>query len=81
MQKLSVLAISLDETETEIAAWNQKVNNLKEWKHLRADKGISSKVANDYFILATPVMILIDARTKKIISLPSTFTQLKTELP
>lgn len=81
LQKCSVLAISLGETETEKAAWYRKKNTLMDWKHLRADEGIRSKVANDYFILATPVMILMDARTKKIISLPSTFQQLKRDLP
>jgi thioredoxin-related protein len=80
MQKLSVVAISLDESETEIAAWNQKIKSLPDWKHLRPDEGIRSKVANDYFILSTPVMIMIDSGTKEIISLPSTLSQLKVEL-
>jgi hypothetical protein len=80
MQKLSVVAISLDESETEIAAWNKKIKSLPDWKHLRPDEGIRSKVANDYFILSTPVMIMIDSGTKEILSLPSTLSQLKKEL-
>jgi hypothetical protein len=79
-QKLSVVAISLDESETEIDAWNQKIKSLPDWKHLRPEEGIRSKVANDYFILSTPVMVLIDSKAKQIISLPSTFSQLKEEL-
>lgn len=34
-QKMMVLAISLDETETEIKAWEKKIPELKGWKHLR----------------------------------------------
>ena len=76
-QKLSVVAVSLDETETEVKAWQQKVIQLPEWKHLRAEEGINSKVANDYFILATPVMILLDAKTMEIKSMPSTMAELE----
>jgi len=79
LQKMSVVAISLDETETEVKAWEQKIKDLTGWKHMRAVEGVRSKVASDYFVLATPVLILLDARTKKIISLPSTVTQLKTD--
>jgi thioredoxin-related protein len=80
-QKISIVAISLDETETEVKAWDQKIKNLVGWKHFRAPEGIRSKVASDYFILATPIMILLDAKTKEIISSPSTFAQLKNNLP
>ncbi len=76
-QKMSVLAVSLDETETEVKAWQQKVNQLPEWKHLRAEEGINSKVASDYFILATPVMILLDAKTMEISAMPSTMAELE----
>lgn len=77
-QKLSIVAVSLDETETEVAAWENKSTALNGWKHLRASDGINSKVANDYFILATPVMILIDARTRKITAMPGTPGELAT---
>ena len=75
-QRLSVVAISLDESETEVKAWDQKVNTLPDWKHLRSKEGINSKVANDYYILATPVMLVLDANTKKIVAMPATFQQL-----
>ncbi|MHC1777342.1 MAG: TlpA family protein disulfide reductase [Lentimicrobium sp.] len=78
MQKLTVIAVSLDETETEVAAWGKKSAELNGWKHLRAMEGINSKVANDYFILATPVMILIDAGTRKISAMPGTPGELVT---
>jgi peroxiredoxin len=76
-QKVTVVAISLDETETEIKAWQKKVNSLNDWKHLRAVEGVRSKVANDYFILATPVMVLIDAKTKAILAMPDNLNELK----
>ncbi len=71
-EKISVVAISLDETDAEIKAWMLKAKELSGWKHLRASEGIRSKVANDYFILSAPVMILLDAGTKQIITLPDT---------
>ncbi len=80
-QEMSVIAISLDETESELRAWNQKIINLKSWKQLLAPQGVRSKVASDYYILATPVMILLDAKTQKILALPSTFQQLKSFFP
>lgn len=74
---IAVVAISLDESDTEIQAWEQKAPQLGGWKHLRALEGINSKVASDYFILATPVMILLDAKTREIKIMPSTFKQLE----
>jgi len=79
-QKISVVAVSMDETDTEVKAWDQKIKELPGWKHIRADKGIRSKVASDYFVLATPVMILIDTKTKEIISLPASMNELKSNL-
>jgi thioredoxin-related protein len=76
-QKITVVAISLDETETEIKAWDQKIPEFKGWKHLRADEGVRSKVASDYYILATPVMVLIDAKTREIVAMPGTVEELK----
>jgi thioredoxin-related protein len=75
-QMLDIVAISMDETENEIQAWRQKIWELKDWTHLRAEDGLRSKVANDYYILGIPVMILLDAKTKMIISLPDNTEQL-----
>jgi thioredoxin-related protein len=77
-QKLPVVAISLDETETEIKVWEQKILQLVGWKHLRAADGVRSKVANDYFILATPVMIVLDTKTKEIVAMPGNLNELMT---
>ncbi len=79
-QKMKVVAISLDETETEIVAWEKKIEELKGWKHLQAAEGINSKVANDYYILATPVMVLLDAKTREIVAVPNTLDELLTAI-
>jgi thiol-disulfide isomerase/thioredoxin len=76
-KELAVLAISLDETDTEIAAWLKKKQSYVNWKHLRAPGGVNSKEANDYFVLATPVMALINQETKTIVGLPNSISELK----
>lgn len=68
--KYSVVAVSLDETETEVEKWEQKIATLEDWKHIRPPDGVRSKVATDYFILATPVMIIMDPKTKEILATP-----------
>jgi thiol-disulfide isomerase/thioredoxin len=75
--KVSVVAVSLDETEPEIKKWEQKIVSLVGWRNLRGEAGVRSKVANDYFILATPVMVLIDTKTKEIVAMPNTPVELK----
>ena len=75
-KNVSLIAFSLDESETEVKAWEQKIKELTGWKHLRAEEGVRSKVANDYFILATPVMVLVDSKTKAIIGLPDSVNEL-----
>jgi len=52
------------------------IPQLKGWLHLRAQDGIRSKVANDYYVLSTPVLILLDSKTKEIIALPESAEQL-----
>jgi len=76
-KNLTVIAISLDETETEMAAWKQKTKQYTGWKHLNAPEGVRSKVASDYYILATPEMFLLDATTRQIIANPKSMVELK----
>ena len=76
LEKITVLAISLDESETEIKLWEKKKTELKGWKHLGEPLGVRSQVANDYYILSIPVMILLDAKSKNIIALPNTVEEL-----
>ena len=79
-EALNVIAVSLDETDTEIEKWISKIPSLTTWRHLRAAEGVRSKVASDYFILATPVMVLVDASTGKILAMPDTPAALKKEM-
>lgn len=67
---MEVFAISVDFTDTEIKAWDEAKPSLQGWKHSRAKGGINSPEASAYYILATPVMILVDAKTNKIAALP-----------
>ena len=76
-KKISVVAVSLDESDDEIKAWEKKVRQLSGWTHMRAPEGVRSKVAADYYVLATPVMVLLDAKTMNIVSTPNTVLELK----
>lgn len=73
---LDIVAISLDETPPEIEKWKQHILEMDGWTHLRAEEGARSKAATDYYILSVPVMILVDAETRKIIGLPENTRQL-----
>jgi thiol-disulfide isomerase/thioredoxin len=77
---MDVFAISVDETDTEIAAWNKAVADYPAFKHKRAEKGIRSPEATAYFVLATPTLVLVDAKTNKIVALPETVEQLEKEM-
>ncbi|MCX6277951.1 MAG: thioredoxin family protein [Bacteroidetes bacterium] len=79
-QKIDIIAISLDETDTEVKAWDKKITGLTGWKHIRAAEGVRSKVASDYYVLATPVMILLDAKTREIVASPNTLNELMTAI-
>ena len=79
-QNITVLAIGLDETDTEIKLWEHKITELNAWKHLGEPLGVRSKVANDYYVLSTPVMILLNARTKDIVAVPGTMQELMTAI-
>lgn len=77
---MEIFAISLDETETEIPKWEKIKPDLTGWIHTRAHGGVNSPEANSYYILSTPTMFLVDAKTNKIISAPSNLNQLLSEI-
>jgi hypothetical protein len=79
-QNITVLAIGLDETDAEIKLWEHKIAELNAWKHLGEPLGVRSKVASDYYVLSTPVMILLDAKTKDIVAVPVTIQELMTAI-
>lgn len=75
-QLVEVFAMSLDDTSTEIPVWESTIRELPDWKHIRCAGGVNSVEASAYFILSTPVMILIDAGTNTIVATPETVEQL-----
>ncbi|WP_245681346.1 thioredoxin-like domain-containing protein [Arcticibacter eurypsychrophilus] len=75
--KMEVFALSLDFTDVEIKAWEDAKLKLVGWKHSRPKDGINSPEANAYYVLATPVMILVDSKTNKIVALPDSAEQLE----
>ena len=77
---MDVFAISLDETDTEIPVWEKAVVNYPAFKHKRAEHGIRSTEAAAYYVLATPTMVLVDAKTNKIVALPENVEQLEKEM-
>lgn len=74
---MDVFAVSLDDNETERKAWQQKIASFPEWRHIPTKGGVNSAEANAYFILATPVMILVDSKTNAIVAQPGTVKQLE----
>lgn len=75
--KVEVFAISLDDTDTEIASWEKATGKLPGFKHRRAASGINSPEANAYYVLSTPTMVLIEARTNKIVAMPDNLESIK----
>ncbi len=78
--KLEVFALSLDESDTEIPKWEVRIKELPGWNHVLTQGGINSKEAESYFILSTPTMFLVDAKTNKIVSSPMSFGELMEEI-
>lgn len=74
---MEVFALSLDYTDTEIKVWEDMRLKYDGWKHSRPAGGINSPEANAYYILATPVLILVDSKTNKIIALPNSVEELE----
>ncbi len=75
-EKIDVFALSLDQTETEIPAWEKAKANLLDWTHKLTVGGVNSPEANAYYILSTPVMILVDAATNEIVAFPENIDDL-----
>ena len=75
LNKVEVIAISLDQTESEVTNWINTKNKYSDWLHLIGENGINSHVANDYSILSTPYMFLVDSENK-IVSSPMNVSEL-----
>lgn len=72
-----IIAISLDNTETEIPKWKQIIKTLPQWLHSRAQGGLQSEQAKKYYVVSTPVMILVDSKTNKIIAIPDHYKEIE----
>ncbi len=77
---VDIVAVSMDESEVGIQKWKQAILNLKGWNHMHAIKGVNSVVANDYSILSTPVMMLVDSQSNIIKSNPDSVKELTKDL-
>ncbi len=75
-KKLDIVAVSLDETETDVRKWVSAIAGLSAWKHLHAKEGVNSSVAREYAILSTPVMFLMESKSNKIVAVPGDLKQL-----
>jgi len=75
-EKLDIVAVNVDETAAEVKKWESAITDLKGWNHLRAKGGINASVANDYAILSTPVMFLVESETNIIKAIPDNLEQL-----
>lgn len=72
-KKIEVLAVSLDEKKDE---WIKIINDYKlDWINVSDLKGWSGKVTTEYFIFATPTMLLVD-KNREIISKPMTSSEI-----
>jgi len=79
-KKIIILAFSMDENQDEIAEYNKKVKDLVGWQHLHAKEGVNSKAANDYGILSSPVMFLIESKNFFIKGAPASIEQIEKEI-
>ena len=77
LKNFEILAISLDEDES---VWKKTIiEGEYNWLNYSELKGWDGKIAQDYYLYATPTMLLLD-KEKKIIAKPLTVEQLKAEL-
>lgn len=79
-EKLDIIAVNLDDSETEARKSKIAKVNLFGWKNLHAKEGVNSPVANDYAVLSTPVMFLIGSESNIIESTPGNLEQLIKDL-
>lgn len=75
-KQVEIFTLSLDNTESDILTWKNIITKLPEWNHKLCKGGINSKEATAYYILSTPVMILVDPKSNQIIELPETINAL-----
>jgi len=68
-KKFEVLAVSIDSSKTD---WLNFIrNNNLDWLNVSDLKGWNGKAASDYYLYATPTLLLIDQNKKLILNQPS----------
>lgn len=77
INQVEVVAVSLDETETETELWRQTILEFPGWVHLHDPAGVNGEAASAYYLVSTPVLFLLDAGTKTIVGLPQSLEELK----
>jgi len=79
-EKLDIIAVGLDKTETEVQKWKNIIVNFSSWKHLHAEGGINSPIADNYAIQSTPIMFLVKSESNIIESVSDNLNQLIKDL-
>ncbi len=74
--KICVIALSLDESETEIPKWEKEKLKFPEWIHKLTEGGVNSMEANAYYILSTPTLFLVDSETNQLIGKPNSLKEI-----
>ncbi|MDD5504616.1 MAG: TlpA disulfide reductase family protein [Candidatus Omnitrophica bacterium] len=72
-EKLDIIAVNLDETEGGIKKWQEMSKTLIGWAHFQVKEGVNSQPANNYSVLSTPVIFLVNAADNKIAANPDDF--------
>lgn len=67
---LEIFAVNMDET-LNYDLWETRIAETPGWHHMMDEGNSDSEVANEYSVIGTPVMILVDALTGRIIALPA----------
>ncbi len=75
-KRLEVFALTIDESPEEVKTWETAIEKLQGWHHIRPYGGVNSLEANNYFILSTPVMALVDSKTNQIVEMIPTVDRL-----
>jgi REP element-mobilizing transposase RayT/thiol-disulfide isomerase/thioredoxin len=73
---IDVIALNVDDLEMQAQKWETIISAYPSWRHFYLKGGTNNPVADDYSILSTPVMFLIDSRSNAIASVPGSFEQL-----
>ena len=69
-----IITVAVDDSR---ASWESNYEKNKfEWNDVWASGGINSKVANDYYILSTPILFIID-KEMKILAIPQSVNELE----